>query len=64
MANKLKAILESKVISLSVKQKFLDTIYLMDQWKVPIPLSYKFSKEVCSAGLDSAKALFYLESLF
>lgn len=60
LTNKLKFILESRVISLSVKQKILDTIYFMAQWKVSIPLKNKFLCEVSTGVLDSAKALFYM----
>lgn len=60
LTNKLKVILESKVISLSVKQKILDTVYFMAQWKVSIPLKNKFLCDVSTGVLDSAKALFYM----
>lgn len=36
----------------------------MAQWKVSIPLKNKFLCEVSTGVLDSAKALFYMESLF
>lgn len=64
LTNKLKIILESKVISLGVKQKILDTVYFMAQWKAPIPLKNKFLCDVSTEVLDSAKALFYMENLF
>lgn len=64
LTNKLKIILESKVISLGVKQKILDTVYFMAQWKVSIPLKNKFLRDASSEILDSAKALFYMESLY
>lgn len=60
LSNKLKIILESKVISLGVKQKILDTIYFMAQWKASIPLKNKFLFDVSISILDSAKALFYM----
>ena len=64
LTNKLKMILESKVISLTIKQKFLDTVYFMAQCKRSIPLKNKFLYEISSEILDLAKALFYMESLF
>lgn len=36
----------------------------MAQWKVSIPLKNKFLRDVSSEILDSAKALFYMESLY
>jgi hypothetical protein len=48
------------MISLSVKKKFLDTVYFMAQWKAEIPLENKFLCDVSIAVLDSAKALFYM----
>jgi hypothetical protein len=57
-------ILGSQVISLSVKKKILDTVYLMNQWKSEVKLENKFLCEVSTAVLDSAKALFYMENLF
>lgn len=36
----------------------------MAQWKVSIPLKNKFLYDISMVVLDSAKALFYMESLF
>lgn len=42
---KLKNIMESKGISLKVKQKFIDTIYFMEQQNFPIPIAGKVLKD-------------------
>jgi hypothetical protein len=61
---KLKNILENKIISLRVKQKFIDTIYYMEQCHFPIQLTDKLLSESSSEILDLAKSLFYMEKLF
>ena len=57
---KLKNILENKGISLKVKQKFIDTIYFMEQQNFPIPIADKVLRDASLEVLDLAKSLFYI----
>jgi len=61
---KIKKILENKGISLRVKQKFIDTIYFMEQEQHPVPVTDKTMRDASEEVLDLAKSLFYMEKLF
>ena len=41
LTSKIKLILESKVLSLRIKQQFIDTVYFMAQCQTPIPITNK-----------------------
>ncbi len=57
---KLKNILVNKGMSLRVKQKFIDTIYFMEQQLFPIPIPDKILRDASEQVLDLAKSLFYM----
>lgn len=57
---KLKNILINKGISMKVKQKFIDTIYFMEQQQFPIPIPDKILRDTSEQVLDLAKSLFYM----